>query len=258
MNWLISANSKVYDHASSFEHHGFIDWHQSQAKFAVDDNVYIYCTKPIQKIRYKCKVSTINLEFNEIRDDEEYWIDKEHYNNSKTGKFMKLVLIEQVDLEQLSLNNLLSNGLSAAPQGPKKLDGELLNYIENNFDDNLQEDYFPELISEPSAIYEGIKKSSTVNRYERSSIARSLCIEYYGLKCIVCGMDFEKVYGEVGKNFIHIHHLTPIYKIQKEYKINFKEDLRPVCPNCHAMLHRKVNGKYYTIEELSKIYKEHN
>jgi len=258
MNWLISANSQVYDHASSFEHYGFIDWHQGSIKFQIDDIVYIYCTKPAQKIRYKCKVTKIDQKFNEIRDDEEYWIDKDHYIQSQSGQFMRLSLVDQIDLDKLSISNLLNNGLLAAPQGAKKLSGDLLSYIEHNFDDSLQDDFFPELISEPKGIYEGIKKTAIVNRYERSSIARALCIEYYGSKCVVCGMNFEESYGEIGKDFIHVHHLKPINEIKEKYKINYKEDLRPVCPNCHVMLHRKINDKYLSIEELAEIFKERN
>jgi 5-methylcytosine-specific restriction protein A len=61
------------------------------------------------------------------------------------------------------------------------------------------------------------------------------------------------MYGEIGKGFIHVHHIVPIHKIGKEYKINYIEDLVPVCPNCHAMLHRKVNGKELSIQELKEI-----
>ena len=58
----------------------------------------------------------------------------------------------------------------------------------------------------------------------------------------------EKTYGEIGKNFIHIHHLVKISDIKEEYMIDPIEDLRPVCPNCHAMLHKKEPP--FTIEEL--------
>jgi len=39
--------------------------------------------------------------------------------------------------------------------------------------------------------------------------ARKRCLEHYGTKCTVCGFNFEAVYGELGKRFIHVHHLTP-------------------------------------------------
>lgn len=89
MNWLISANSSIYDHASSFEHYNFIDWRQGIAKYEIGDIVYIYCTRPLKKIRYKCKVEKKDLEFESIRDDKEYWINEEEYKKSLDGKFMR-------------------------------------------------------------------------------------------------------------------------------------------------------------------------
>ena len=62
-------------------------------------------------------------------------------------------------------------------------------------------------------------------------------------------MDEEK-YGDLGKGFIHVHHIVPLNKIGKEYVVDYKNDLIPVCPNCHAMLHRIVDGKEVMVEEL--------
>lgn len=97
-------------------------------------------------------------------------------------------------------------------------------------------------------LYEGIKKQITINAYERSSQARQECINKYGYKCIICNFDFEKNYGDIGKNFIHVHHIKPLSEIDEKYKINPIEDLRPVCPNCHAMLHKRKPA--YSIKEI--------
>jgi 5-methylcytosine-specific restriction protein A len=67
----------------------------------------------------------------------------------------------------------------------------------------------------------------------------------------VCGLDFEERYGKLGKGFIHVHHIVEISKIGKKYKVDPKKDLRPVCPNCHAMLHR--NFKVMSIDGLKAI-----
>ncbi|MCB9186227.1 MAG: HNH endonuclease [Flavobacteriales bacterium] len=100
---------------------------------------------------------------------------------------------------------------------------------------------FPEEIplDEGLGLTEGAKKTIVVNVYERSSQARNACIKHWGTDCCVCGIDFGSKYGEIGKGFIHIHHLTPLSSIEKDYEINPIEDLRPVCPNCHAMLHKE-------------------
>jgi 5-methylcytosine-specific restriction protein A len=62
-----------------------------------------------------------------------------------------------------------------------------------------------------------------------------------------------KIYGEIGNGFIHVHHVVELASVKDEYKVNPVDDLRPVCPNCHAMLHQKKPA--YTIEELKSIIK---
>jgi 5-methylcytosine-specific restriction protein A len=109
--------------------------------------------------------------------------------------------------------------------------------------------------NEISNLYEGVKKQITVNAYERNPKARQLCLQKYGFKCCVCGFDFEEVYGEIGIGYIEVHHLTPLNEINKEYQVNPVNDLRPVCPNCHSMLH-KAN---LSIEQLrDTLRKESN
>ena len=68
-------------------------------------------------------------------------------------------------------------------------------------------------------------------------------------------MNFEEKYGAIGKDFIHVHHKIPLSEINEEYIVDPVNDLIPVCPNCHAMLHRKINDKYLNIEELKSVIK---
>lgn len=257
MNWIISASSRMYDYSSSFEHYGSIDWRQGNTNFEVGDIVYIYCTLPLKMIQYKCIIDRIDLEFSQIRDDKGYWLDENEYWKSLNGKFMTLRLVEQVSNEQMKLGKLKEHGLKAAPQSPIKIkDKNLLKYIETNFTDNYQTDFFPDMVIEEEIQYEGAKKSILVNRYERSSKARENAIIFHGLNCKVCNLNFQEKYGEIGKDFIHIHHLIPINEIGVNYQINYRNDLIPVCPNCHSMLHRKLNGKEPTLEELKQMIKK--
>ena len=90
-----------------------------------------------------------------------------------------------------------------------------------------------------SGIREGALRQVTVNAYERSLKARAACIGYYGAKCYVCDFEFQKIYGKkLGAGFIHVHHVLDIAQVGEEYTVDPIKDLRPVCPNCHAMLHR--------------------
>jgi predicted HNH restriction endonuclease len=109
---------------------------------------------------------------------------------------------------------------------------------------------------EPAKInefYEGAVRKVLVNKYERDTNARLVCINHFGYNCQVCDMNFESVYGELGLGFIHVHHIVPISSIGEKYVLNPIEDLIPVCPNCHAMLHKKPEP---SVEELREIVKK--
>lgn len=118
-----------------------------------------------------------------------------------------------------------------------------------------KEDFFPdEADIENLRLMEGGVKQVTVNAYERNPEARAKCIQEHGVICKVCNIDFAKIYGERGKGFIHVHHVIKVSDRGREkYEINHVKDLQPVCPNCHAMLHR--GKEMLSIEELRGIIK---
>ena len=103
----------------------------------------------------------------------------------------------------------------------------------------------------PQMYVEGATTRIAVNSYERSDEARTECLDHYGYKCEVCRFDFEGFYGEIGREFIHVHHLIPLARIGEQYRVDPIAHLRPVCPNCHAMLHRR--DPPLEIEELRRI-----
>jgi len=76
-------------------------------------------------------------------------------------------------------------------------------------------------------------------RYERNPLNRELCIALKGSSCTICGFNFKTNYGDIGKGFIEVHHIEPLSAMNEEQVINPKEDMTPVCSNCHSMLHRR-------------------
>jgi 5-methylcytosine-specific restriction protein A len=91
----------------------------------------------------------------------------------------------------------------------------------------------------PTGSYEeGSVTRVLVNRYERDRAARAACIAHHGTTCIVCGFNFEKYYGALGRDFIHVHHVREISTLGPGYKVDPKADLKPLCANCHSMVHR--------------------
>ena len=129
-----------------------------------------------------------------------------------------------------------------------EIDFHNLDYIINENND------LESIVSEPHKEGKTIKYYTT--KYERNATNRKLAICAHGTKCMVCGFDFEKVYGELGKDFIEVHHVMPLSNINEEKDINPITDLVCVCANCHRMLHRHKDS-ILTIEELKKIIKKH-
>ena len=100
-------------------------------------------------------------------------------------------------------------------------------------------------------LWEGAQQKILVNRYERSTEARAECIQHHGVQCCICGFDFGATYGDRFKGFIHVHHLVPLSRSRRAHKVNAKKDLRPVCPNCHAVIH--YGGKTNSIDRIKKL-----
>ncbi|WP_175773329.1 HNH endonuclease [Paraburkholderia phenazinium] len=98
---------------------------------------------------------------------------------------------------------------------------------------------YPDEVKASEGYFEGAVSQVLVNRYERKVDARIAAIAHYGCKCCVCGFNFETKYGKLGHGFIHVHHVVDLATIGAEYVVDPVKDLRPVCPNCHAMLHTK-------------------
>jgi len=463
--WIIPANPNTYRLEVVLREFPHVDWRQ-RINIQVGDIVYIYCSRPVSQIKYKMRVTAINLTARQSTADREYWANPSEFDTSlQHNKFFRMILVDKNTTQHLKLDDLLLNGLRAAPQGGIKAKEPLLGYIEscfishkhslkdlienkidysdvdftrryeapyakfinevitknnyNDWDSSIFEDfvvknmngvarlgnggfyrehvqkikdnwdrilphlkliaysqdipqwneykivreliyglldrnmavatnrifaaiqprilstevdlsklnklvdyiekytttivsdydvnvwekasysvykmiaglvseqskkYLPAIpwkllewfdenyhegknLSEPQprfindmteessthGIWEGALQSVLVNKYERNILARRACLTKHGYSCSVCGMNFEEKYGEIGRNFIHVHHIVPISTVGQEYQIDPEKDLVPVCPNCHAMLHKGKDGKVLTIEELKEI-----
>jgi 5-methylcytosine-specific restriction protein A len=132
----------------------------------------------------------------------------------------------------------------------------LVSALENTklVDPSIGIDIFPDETAGYTKHEEGSRFRVEVNIYERNREARNKCVSHYGAHCSVCNFDFESAYGDIGKGFIHVHHLVPLSKVTKSYIVDPVRDLRPVCPNCHAMIHRR--NPAFSISELKKRLKQ--
>jgi putative restriction endonuclease len=100
-------------------------------------------------------------------------------------------------------------------------------------------------------LFEGAIHRVAVNAYERNPEARRRCLAHYGASCVICGFDFGVVYGSTGEGFIHVHHLRMMKKGKKKRAVDPVKDLKPVCPNCHSVIH--LNPRPYSVEEVKAM-----
>jgi len=100
---------------------------------------------------------------------------------------------------------------------------------------------------------EGKKVLRYTTVYERDPKARAEALTIHGYDCKGCGLNFGDFYGEHGRGFIHVHHIKPLSE-SGETKIDPKTDLIPLCPNCHAMVHKNKSNTL-TLDELKEIIK---
>ena len=105
-------------------------------------------------------------------------------------------------------------------------------------------------------LIEGAMRDILTNRYERNPEARKKCIAVNGTACKICGFDFGDAYGAIFSGKIEVHHKVPLSQIREDYVVDPVNDLIPVCPNCHMVLHSKPGGGYYTPEEVQSMLKE--
>ncbi len=249
--WIVPSNDHTFRIGDALAaQNGMVDWRTD--KFSVGDVAFIYKTKPEQCIRYRMEVVKTKIIFDEALEQELFWEDKDQYYSGIVTYYARLKLLEEYTDDILSLHHLHEHGYSGQPQSVRECkDSELLEFLLHPHQMVNEDVYDVDYPEDDEKLYEGALITVKANKYERNQKARRECVAKKGYQCLVCGRDFEATYGEIGKNFIHVHHLTPISSIGKEYELNVDTDLVPVCPNCHYMLHRK--DPPYTIEELKGI-----
>ena len=131
--WLIPCNVNLYDPIGAFAELQVIDWRQ-QVKMNAGDEVFIYCSRPYQKIMFKTVATKVNIPPEEAdRSDEDTFSKKgthilEGENGPRFG-YAKLKLLNCRDTDALQLKNLMKHGLTKAPQGQIRVTDELYDYL---------------------------------------------------------------------------------------------------------------------------------
>ncbi|MDX1959509.1 MAG: HNH endonuclease [Leptospiraceae bacterium] len=164
-----------------------------------------------------------------------------------------ILTLEYLNSETLSKQNWFSqaSGISIRNDVTEELEKLWFEFLQKN---KLKQNYFLDYDNSLPTYVEGASIEITQTRYERNPYVRKECLKYHGYSYKICNFNFEKFYGNLGYKYIHVHHITPISTNQKETTIDPIKDLIPVCPNCHAMLHK--SNPPLSVEELKEIIEE--
>ncbi|NNE47780.1 MAG: hypothetical protein HKN37_14090 [Rhodothermales bacterium] len=107
----------------------------------------------------------------------------------------------------------------------------------------------------PVTTIEGGRDRVERSEYERSPLLREACLRAHGFRCVVCDISLEECYGEAARELIHVHHLEPLAVAGGAHPVDPTTDLIPVCPNCHAVMHRRQPP--YTPDEMRTMLRPH-
>lgn len=98
---------------------------------------------------------------------------------------------------------------------------------------------------------EGRISDVTLRRRERSLEARAACLAAYGFSCYVCGLNLRTQYVGLATEVIHVHHEEPLAGALGEREFDPVATMKPVCPNCHAVIHTREPP--YSINEVKAM-----
>lgn len=247
--WLFPYKSSIFDVEACLKEHDSILWHltsSTENKLKKGDFVFLYDSAPQSSITFLMKVDVPCWEKHvPPYKEDKFWRNKETKKEIKPSCLLKFV--DEIDNKNLTYRKIKERDDSFSVQWQHRINGESLNYILNVvygiIDKHIE-------CNDEQLLTEGKVSKSVSVTHERNLKARQICLKHNGYNCKVCGMDFEKMYGELGKGFIHVHHIVPVSERGGEYEVDPIKDLVPVCPNCHAMLHHKGT---ISVDDLIKI-----
>ena len=103
---------------------------------------------------------------------------------------------------------------------------------------------------------EGNLVEKIINVHERSAKNRREALKIHGYKCFACGFKMEELYGKTAEKIIDIHHLIPLSELVGKTEVNYKDDLVPLCPNCHRVVHVQKNN-LLTPDEVGELFNKY-
>jgi len=135
--------------------------------------------------------------------------------------------------------------------------------IKKNIQDVFKHDYsfdeedddYQKSIAEPEKA--GTAKSSTVTKHNRDAKTARRALKNANYKCEFNEEHQTFTSGSTQKNYVEAHHLVPVSLTNTDnfkFKLDVKENLIALCPNCHRAIH--YGDTATKMELLNKFFNE--
>lgn len=221
--WIISADEKVYDHRLAFQTWGYVDW-GVRVNMSIGDIVYIYFRTPISKIRYRTEVVKTNIKFDEITENEDFWLQGNQ--RSINSKFVRLKLIGTVDDDNLSYAKLKQYGVKSTLQAAYNIkNSELVKYIEASFKHFLADNNGKEIETIENEVdnlkIEATERDALIKCRVNQSKYRSELLKRYK-RCCLCKVS--------NRELLIASHIKPWSQCESTEKLDIDNGLL-LCPN---------------------------
>lgn len=192
--------------------------------------------------------------------DDPHW-DKQRAANGDTSIYVKIrfdAIAEQpvipiAELDQAPLNTFHWHTQSSGILIPNDIADAIEQLWASR--DAAGQSSLPEELPAGPVYIEGLGRQIVVNAYERNATARKKCLEHHGYSCACCNAALSNIYGPIADGFIHVHHVKPIADIGQSYAVDPINDLVPVCPNCHAIIH--LNNPPLSVADVRELLAAH-
>lgn len=131
-SWIFISNPKRFRMDDWLAVNQYIEFVQNN-NVQVGDIIYLYTTAPVQRIEYKLIVDKVHIPYEYGIDDSEYSLEPQERDANRGKKLCRFKMLKRLESSSLHLSVLREYGLRSSMQGPLKVSGELLDYIESYF-----------------------------------------------------------------------------------------------------------------------------
>lgn len=173
----------------------------------------------------------------------------DQYSNYSSKQVARAYVLDKVsrrkkELSELFDDNVSELGLEISDTDKKKLKEFVIEKrIENELNKIDPENFSEDIIKQQKEELEFLeqKKLSGHLLFEGriSNIDKQKIKLLLGCKCMACGIEMSDKYGDLGKDYIELHHIIPYADMNlNNVRILKIDDFCALCPNCHRMIHK--------------------